>query len=88
MKSIFIVGLTLIAFWSCSNPRLQSDGEVPPCCGETTLKYAMPDSGLVTVTLYDITGTMVDSVFSGFQYAGPQELRPDLSKLGTGLYYL
>ncbi|KPL09305.1 hypothetical protein AMJ71_06785 [candidate division TA06 bacterium SM1_40] len=63
-----------------------------PFRAKTTIRYALPEAGHVTVVLYDIRGARVRSLVSNSVPAGPHELewdgRDDRGyKVGSGIYF-
>lgn len=52
----------------------------------TTLRFALPQAGEVTVHVFDVLGRQVSTLNYGFQPTGPNEVRFDASSLASGLY--
>ncbi len=52
----------------------------------TTIKYQIPQDGVVTLKVYDILGREVANLVDGFKTKGRYEVRFDASKLATGVY--
>ncbi|RME29506.1 MAG: T9SS C-terminal target domain-containing protein, partial [Candidatus Zixiibacteriota bacterium] len=52
----------------------------------TTISFALPQAGDYTLTIYNITGQIVDE-FSGTADAGTVEVEWDASKLASGVYF-
>jgi hypothetical protein len=52
----------------------------------TTISFALPQAGDYTLTIYNITGQIVDE-FSGSADAGTVEVEWDASKLASGVYF-
>lgn len=55
-----------------------------PSNGHTTIQYEMPNSGYVTVKLYDMAGNAIKVLFDGYQNAGSQYVNWD-GKDGQGV---
>lgn len=55
---------------------------------ETTIRYNLPVSGFVSLSLYDITGREVKKLVSGFQPAGEKSIQFNGSGFASGLYFL
>jgi len=55
---------------------------------ETTIRYNLPVSGFVSLSLYDITGREVKKLVSGFQPEGEKSVQFNGSGLASGLYFL
>ncbi len=53
----------------------------------TTIKYSIPDQGLVTLNIYDILGSHVASLVNNEQLQGNHEVDFDGSKLSSGIYF-
>jgi hypothetical protein len=53
----------------------------------TIINYAIPQSGNVTLKVYNILGQEVASLFEGFQKAGSYTTNFDASKLASGVYF-
>jgi hypothetical protein len=47
----------------------------------------MPSAGHVSLNVYDVTGRVVDNVFSG-QASGEQEFNINTSQLANGAYFV
>jgi hypothetical protein len=59
-----------------------------PVTGIATVRFALPRAGEVTLTLYDIAGRRVRTLFRGPATAGPGALQMDCGGLARGLYFL
>ena len=59
-----------------------------PIAFSTTLKYSLPESGNVTLSLRDVTGREVETIPEGLQAAGDNQLKFDASQLPNGVYLL
>jgi hypothetical protein len=59
-----------------------------PARGDVTLRYALPQAGEATVSVYDVLGRRVVQVASGPQVAGPAERRLDTSRWPSGMYFV
>ena len=57
-----------------------------PFAATTTLRYALPQSGTVSVAVYDVLGRRVALVEPGVQPAGPNAVTLDAEGLATGVY--
>jgi len=53
----------------------------------TTIKYAVPKSGLVNLKVYDIMGREVSELVNGFRSAGFYLVDFNAGKLSSGIYY-
>ena len=58
-----------------------------PVSGKTTISYGLNTASKVDVTVTDITGKHVATVFSGEQAAGRQEVEFDATALKPGIYF-
>jgi len=52
----------------------------------TRLKYGLPEAGLVSISIYDITGRMVQKLIEGNQVAGYHNVTWDAGLASSGLY--
>lgn len=57
-----------------------------PFRGQTTIPVSLSEGGMVELNLYDAAGSLVRSLWRGYQSAGDYELTFDLSDLPAGLY--
>ncbi|GAB4378606.1 MAG: hypothetical protein Kow0042_27200 [Calditrichia bacterium] len=55
---------------------------------KTTVEYTLSQSGIVQIGLYDIRGSYLVQVVSGFQAAGQHQQLLNLEGFGSGLYLL
>jgi hypothetical protein len=53
----------------------------------TTISYTLPETGNVTLTIYNITGQEVAKVINGSQVAGSHEVTWNASNLSSGIYF-
>ncbi len=53
----------------------------------TKIKFSLPESSFATLTIYDISGKVIDKAFNGKLTAGVYEYSLDGSKLSTGVYF-
>ena len=53
----------------------------------TQISYSIPETGLVTLKIYNILGQEVATLFSGMKDAGNYEATFDGSKLASGVYF-
>jgi hypothetical protein len=53
----------------------------------TTMRYDLPESGQVSLTVFDITGRSVATVVSGVQSAGTHEITFNATQLPSGMYF-
>ena len=53
----------------------------------TTINYALPVSGNVTLKVYNLIGQEVASLVNEFQREGSYDVRFDASKLSSGVYF-
>ncbi len=53
----------------------------------TGIKYSIPESGNVTLKVYDLTGRIVSTLVEEFKTAGSYEVTFDASELSSGIYY-
>ncbi|MEJ5350581.1 MAG: carbohydrate binding domain-containing protein [Melioribacteraceae bacterium] len=53
----------------------------------TTIEFALPLSGKVHLTLFDVLGREVKEIASGFFDAGKHKVKLDASNLSSGVYY-
>ncbi|MGA9120788.1 MAG: T9SS type A sorting domain-containing protein [Bacteroidota bacterium] len=53
----------------------------------TTIKYSIPQSGSVSLKVYDVLGREVATLFEGAQRAGNYTVQFDGTKLASGIYF-
>jgi len=58
-----------------------------PFSSNTTISFNLNESSEVTLTLYDMLGRKVKTIFSGYLNAGPQERELSADDLSTGIYF-
>ncbi len=59
-----------------------------PVTGRTTVRFALPRAGAISLALYDIAGRRVRMLHHGEAVAGPGALQVDCAGLPRGLYFL
>jgi hypothetical protein len=52
----------------------------------TLIKYSIPESGLVTLEVYNLLGEKISTLVNGVQQAGRYEVNFDASNLASGIY--
>lgn len=68
--------------------KIRLDGNYPnPFNPSTTLKFAIPEAGEVTVRVYDLLGRSVRTLVLGQQSAGSQQVRFTATDLASGTYF-
>jgi hypothetical protein len=58
-----------------------------PSAETATIIYTLPEAGSVTISLYDITGRIIDNLLSQNQVAGIHSLTLNSAVLADGIYY-
>jgi hypothetical protein len=58
-----------------------------PFNSATTIEFALPEEGEVTLTIYDILGREVARPVSGYREAGQHSVTVDMDKAGSGVYF-
>ncbi|NBC17872.1 MAG: T9SS type A sorting domain-containing protein, partial [Bacteroidetes bacterium] len=53
----------------------------------TTIRYSLPQSGAVTLAVYDLLGRQVTTLVDGVQTAGAHTVTLDASEWASGLYF-
>jgi glycosidase len=53
----------------------------------TTIKYQIPNSGIVTIKIYDILGREIKTLVNRFEKSGAYEIHVNASDLASGVYY-
>ncbi len=67
---------------------IRLEGNYPnPFNPSTTLRYALPKSGEISIRIYDTLGRHVGLIEPGMQTAGQQELRFNATHLASGVYF-
>jgi photosystem II stability/assembly factor-like uncharacterized protein len=58
-----------------------------PFNSSTTINYSLPKAGHITITICNILGQSVATLYSGIQNAGPHSLAWDATPFSSGLYF-
>lgn len=53
----------------------------------TTIKYQLPNDGLVKIAVYDVLGKEVKTLVNSFRQAGAYEVKLDAGDLASGVYF-
>ncbi len=53
----------------------------------TTIQFAMPKEGRVSIKIYNILGKHIATLIDGFQYAGYHEVTLNLDTYSSGIYF-
>jgi hypothetical protein len=53
----------------------------------TSIKYSLPNSGIVTLSVYDMTGKLVEQLLNSYMSAGTYEIKWDASGYASGVYF-
>ena len=53
----------------------------------TSIKYVLPESGNVKLTVYDVSGKLVSTLVDRFEQAGEYSINFDAGNLTTGVYF-
>jgi hypothetical protein len=59
-----------------------------PFTNATTINYSLPIAGNISLKLYDVTGTLVSTLASGYRAAGTSSFIVHRSSLSSGIYLL
>jgi len=71
-----------------SLPSHLNSGNYPnPFNAQTAIKYELPHSGEVVIDIYDVSGRIVQNLFSGTQDAGEKTIYWDASSMSSGVYF-
>ncbi|MFA5034024.1 MAG: T9SS type A sorting domain-containing protein [bacterium] len=58
-----------------------------PSFGNSIIKYGLPEKATVSLTLYDISGRLVQTMYSGTQKAGDHTININSYKIAKGIYF-
>ena len=58
-----------------------------PFNAQTTIRYSLPESGPVTLTIYNLLGQKVATLFDGIQTAGEHSVVWDAGDMTSGIYF-
>ncbi|MFA5034067.1 MAG: T9SS type A sorting domain-containing protein [bacterium] len=58
-----------------------------PSFGNSMIKYGLPEKATVSLTLYDISGRLVQTMYSGTQKAGDHTININDYKIAKGIYF-
>ena len=53
----------------------------------TTIKYQMPNAGIVTIKIFDILGREIKTIINQFEQSGVHEISYNATGLGSGIYF-
>ena len=53
----------------------------------TTLRYAMPKMGYISINIYDLSGRKIENMFNGIQQPGNHTIIWDSSEYTSGIYF-
>jgi hypothetical protein len=53
----------------------------------TTIKYQLPNDGMVKIAVYDVLGKEVKTLVNSFRQAGAYEVKLDAGDLASGVYF-
>jgi hypothetical protein len=59
-----------------------------PFSGTATISYSLPNAGNISLKLYDVTGTLVSTLTSGYHNAGASSFIVHRSSFARGIYVL
>ncbi len=59
-----------------------------PFNAQTTIRYSLPETGPVTLTIYNLLGQKVATLFDGVQTAGEHKVVWDANKMSSGEYIM
>jgi hypothetical protein len=59
-----------------------------PSRGKATLYYSLNNEGIVNVSLYDVSGKMVERLFNGTQKAGRHSINIENMTIAPGVYFV
>lgn len=65
-----------------------SDNYPNPFNSTTFFNYTIPNDGFIKIDIYDISGRLVENLFSGFQGKGDYRLMWDAFNASSGLYFI
>lgn len=73
---------------SVAGTALRLESSVPnPARNTAEIVYALPESGVVELSLYDLTGRVIATIVKGERSAGEHAVVLDVNELATGRYY-
>jgi hypothetical protein len=59
-----------------------------PFSNQTTIEFTLPDAGIVSLKICDITGKKIKILSSGYHHAGEHRITWDAEGFKDGLYFL
>ncbi|MCD4729233.1 MAG: T9SS type A sorting domain-containing protein, partial [Bacteroidales bacterium] len=59
-----------------------------PFSSNTTIEYRLPEPGFVSLKVFDITGNLIETLFSGNQPDGLNKIEWNADDLNTGQYFI
>ena len=75
--------------YSKAGPQLTVDAYPNPYVSNTTISYNLPEEGKVSLRVYDISGTLIKTIFEGYQDKGQYQFdfSAQASSMSSGVYY-
>jgi hypothetical protein len=67
--------------------RLTINGYPNPANPTLTLRYSVPNSTMINVSLYSVAGELIEVLYEGISRAGASELEVNASRLSSGVYF-
>ena len=91
LVKLFITILASILFISCLSSRKTTDGKLDSnenrFCPSTNINYSIQRQQYIKIHLYDVSGQLLDTLFSGNCNIGDYSLKPDFQNLKSGVYF-
>lgn len=54
----------------------------------TTIEFSIPQSGMVTMTIYDVLGREVETILNEYRNTGYHNLRWNATNISSGIYFV
>lgn len=67
-------------------PTLNKSYPNPVYDGSINLDYTVRENGVINIAIYDMSGKLIKSIFSGWQPVGQYALKVDIINISTGKY--
>jgi hypothetical protein len=91
-QTIYLKATTDSVFTYVNNQNIVKEFELfqnfpNPFNPTTTIRYSIPESGIVTLKIYNLLGEELTTLVNDYKNAGSYQVRFDAKNLSSGIYY-
>ncbi|MEJ2103517.1 MAG: aryl-sulfate sulfotransferase [Ignavibacteriaceae bacterium] len=91
-QTIYLKATTDSVFTYVNNQNIVKEFELSqnfpnPFNPTTTIRYSIPESGIVTLKIYNLLGEELTTLVNDYKNAGSYQVRFDAKNLSSGIYY-